>query len=253
MNSTELDSEDIMKTTKMKSNKEILNDTLTQKSGIYKIINKIDGKYYVGSTKDFDKRWRKKHRKQLRGNYHYNQKLQNAWNKYGENSFEFQILEEVVDVKELYPVEQRYLDIAKQEQDKCYNLKFVAEGVHDWSEETLLKMKRMRRSSEYRKKMSDAAKKRPKRYGCKCPETAKQMISEKAKRRLSIPENNPNFDCQIYRFVNVKSGDTFVGTRKDFRIQKNVTEHIERHIITEFKNSGKYVTSFSGWRLDTHQ
>jgi len=27
------------------------------KSGIYKIINTVNGKFYIGSTKDADKRW----------------------------------------------------------------------------------------------------------------------------------------------------------------------------------------------------
>ena len=61
-------------------------------SGIYKIVNKIDGKYYVGSSCDIHRRW-KTHIYYLTRNRHINDYLQNAWNKYGNNSFELLIVE----------------------------------------------------------------------------------------------------------------------------------------------------------------
>ena len=62
------------------------------KSGIYEILNTINGKRYVGSAVSLPRR-KKEHRRRLLGNYHRNQYLQNAWNKYGENAFEFDVLE----------------------------------------------------------------------------------------------------------------------------------------------------------------
>ena len=60
----------------------------TRISGIYKIVNKINGKYYVGSSKDvINYRWIH-HKRALRSNRHKNDYLQNAWNKYGEDNFE---------------------------------------------------------------------------------------------------------------------------------------------------------------------
>lgn len=108
--------------------------------GIYKIINSANGKYYVGSSVNVERRM-KRHRFYLRGNYHDNSYLQNAWNKYGEDKFDFVLLEIVScgSRKELLEVEQKYLDIAKIEQDKCYNLEFRAEGG-DISEETRKKL-----------------------------------------------------------------------------------------------------------------
>lgn len=61
-------------------------------SGIYCIINTINGKKYIGSSKNIYNRWLK-HRATLRGNYHGNPHLQSAWNKYGEKSFHFFIIE----------------------------------------------------------------------------------------------------------------------------------------------------------------
>jgi len=62
---------------------------------IYKILNKINGKTYVGCTINKPAyRWHC-HKKTLRKNIHRNIRLQRAWNKYGEINFEFIVLEEV--------------------------------------------------------------------------------------------------------------------------------------------------------------
>jgi len=78
------------------------------KSGIYQIRNKKNGKVYIGSTANFKKRWRV-HRSSLRGGYHFNEHLQRAWNKYGEFSFAFEILEQC-SIKHLREKEQIYLE-----------------------------------------------------------------------------------------------------------------------------------------------
>lgn len=60
--------------------------------GIYKITNTVNGKCYIGRTSNFERRWYL-HRWKLNSNKCENQHLQNAWNKYSENAFEFSILE----------------------------------------------------------------------------------------------------------------------------------------------------------------
>ena len=62
---------------------------------IYKIINRVNDKFYVGSTVNKKVRFRE-HRKQLRGNRHHCKHLQAAWNKYGEVKFDFVVVEEVM-------------------------------------------------------------------------------------------------------------------------------------------------------------
>lgn len=59
--------------------------------GIYKITNNSNNKIYIGQSVDVEDRI-KKHKRALRGNYHYNKHLQNSFNKYGEDSFEFKLL-----------------------------------------------------------------------------------------------------------------------------------------------------------------
>lgn len=89
--------------------------------GIYKILNKINGKVYIGSTaKSFYHRWHV-HKSNLKKNTHHCTYLQNAWNKYGEENFEFHIIKEFsvedfpnISYKELnikiLEIEQSYLD-----------------------------------------------------------------------------------------------------------------------------------------------
>lgn len=61
---------------------------------IYKIENKVNGKIYIGSTvRPFYIR-KYEHLSSLRDNIHYNSYLQRSFNKYGEDNFEFIIIEE---------------------------------------------------------------------------------------------------------------------------------------------------------------
>lgn len=69
------------------------------KTGIYKIVNTINNKVYIGSATDILKRWRD-HKWHLIHNIHHNSHLQSAWNKYSAKSFEFSIVLECK-VKEL--------------------------------------------------------------------------------------------------------------------------------------------------------
>jgi hypothetical protein len=62
-------------------------------SGIYEIVNLVNGKRYVGSTVSFRKRWAE-HQRGLRRGAHHSRALLRAWQKYGEDSFAFRVLEE---------------------------------------------------------------------------------------------------------------------------------------------------------------
>lgn len=127
-NSTENGECDITGNTSMKSGERVESDIII-KSGIYKIINKLNGKYYVGSSNDIDGtygRWYE-HINNLNSNRHENQHLQRAWNKYGQHSFEFVVVKRLP-IQNLLDEEQSYLDIAKGEKDKTYNMAFLSSG-----------------------------------------------------------------------------------------------------------------------------
>lgn len=94
---------------------------MNKKQGVYRITNKIDGKTYYGSASiSFNKRWRE-HRRDLRKNKHGNRYLQNAWNKYGANNFEFVIIL-VCAPKDCLYYEQLFLDKYFDSGVNCYNL-----------------------------------------------------------------------------------------------------------------------------------
>ncbi len=89
--------------------------------GIYKIVNKANSKAYIGSTKqEFRFRWHD-HKTRLRNNKHPNAHLQAAWNLYGENSFEFIVLERTSPEDRLIK-EQSYLDQAARNSEILYNI-----------------------------------------------------------------------------------------------------------------------------------
>lgn len=99
------------------------------KSGIYKITNIVNGKFYIGSTKDIDKRWYD-HKRELTLNVHTNPKLQHSWNKHGEDKFIFTIVEDVeADQSKLFEREQYYLNALKPyEREIGYNICPIASG-----------------------------------------------------------------------------------------------------------------------------
>lgn len=79
-------------------------------SCVYRISNVVNGKFYVGSAVHGAKRWYG-HRHHLRCGTHPNQKLQMAWNKYGEASFRFSVVERVEDPAMLVEREQHHIDV----------------------------------------------------------------------------------------------------------------------------------------------
>jgi len=90
-------------------------------SGIYEIRNKLNSHRYIGSSIDICKRFMS-HKYSLWNNNHKSIKLQRAWNKYGEQHFEFNILELCEPIKDtLLFIEQKYLDLKPE-----YNILYVA-------------------------------------------------------------------------------------------------------------------------------
>ena len=105
-----------------------------KQTGVYEIKNIVNNKRYVGSTTmSFTKRL-DHHRCLLRNGTHKNAHLQRAWNMYGEDNFEFNILE-VVDVCCTLEIEQIYLDACED----CYNINPLASGTPNLSKETIEK------------------------------------------------------------------------------------------------------------------
>jgi group I intron endonuclease len=110
--------------------------------GIYKIVNKKNGKYYIGSDSRISKgvRW-SDHKSKLRRGVHYNPHLQRAWDKYGESSFQYEIMDTFNNIssEKLSDIEQKYLNEAHKEKEKCYNVIF---GVRNYRRISQLRLNR---------------------------------------------------------------------------------------------------------------
>lgn len=127
---------------------------------VYKILNLQNGKFYIGSTKNFEKRC-KEHKTQLKGNYHCNIKLQRAWNKYGENNFNFIILEECLNYKEredyylsLYNIQNETYNICEDSKstwyvDKHPNCEIIKENISKSLSEYMNSLTKEERSIKY--------------------------------------------------------------------------------------------------------
>ena len=83
------------------------------KKGVYMILNKVNNKFYIGSTHVSFKSRFQSHKSDLRSKRHCNAHLQRAYDKYGEKNFSFLILEVVKDYEKILEREQDYLDYFK--------------------------------------------------------------------------------------------------------------------------------------------
>ena len=113
--------------------------------GIYKIENLVNGKTYIGSSINIEQRW-SQHRWFLNTSSHHSPHLQRSFDKYGQDKFSFEILQELEFAETLLVVEQVYFSLYKPE----YNVLPIAGSP-----------KSRKLTEETRKKMSDAKKGKP--------------------------------------------------------------------------------------------
>lgn len=131
-------------------------------SGIY-CIEDAKGKMYYGSAVNLESRFAK-HKSDLRNNKHRNPRLQNAWNKYGEQYFSFYVIEAVTDLSQLVIREQYWIDFLISTEVEYYNISPTAGSTlgKRHTEETKKKMSVIissaMQSADLRKKLSELKK-----------------------------------------------------------------------------------------------
>jgi len=96
--------------------------------GVYKITNTLcpEGKYYIGYSCNINRRWGI-HKSTLRGGYHCNIRMQRAYEKYGSECFDYEILQECENEEEAKNIELSYLEDLTI-RDKLYNLHYNSSG-----------------------------------------------------------------------------------------------------------------------------
>src|ERR1700733_2946579 len=155
----------------------IIEEEVQPVPGVYLIINKIDGKFYVGSTKSLSER-AQTHRLELKGGRHSNVHLQAAYTKHLGANFKFFVLAICSSKRRALKIEQSYLDLFCGK-PYCYNLENtvmalgfkhrqpMSQSTRDKiGKNTSLKLKGYKHTEEARRNMSIAQKrlKQTKKY-----------------------------------------------------------------------------------------
>lgn len=126
---------------------------------VYAIVNKVNSKAYIGGTTNLFKRI-PKHKYRLNLNKHENTYLQNSYNKHGEESFEWYVVEKCTQDNALVR-EQKYLDTFKTyKREMGYNIQKEATNRRHTLEtiEKLRQKRKLQKPTMLGKKHSKEAK-----------------------------------------------------------------------------------------------
>ena len=177
---------------------------------IYKIINVVNNKFYVGSTTNMHERTRC-HKNRLKRNKHHSQHLQAAWNKYGSDKFVFVVVEHIEDISLLQEAEDRWLAewVGK---DVCYNKSKYSDTP-----------------------MRSIAKEEHPSYGRVVPEEERQAISKTLKENYASGYVHPrtgqkNSPETIAKIVEARANSDKNKGEKHYRYGKSVSEETRKKI-----------------------
>lgn len=211
--------------------------------GIYCILNKVDGKRYIGQSIDIDTR-KNHHFGDLRRGEHKNSYLQHSFNKYGENSFVFSILEYCSSKDELNEREKYWISFYDTtNRSKGYNLTTGGDANTEFTIERRMNISNSLKgnkhpmygkhhSKETRKKMSKSRKgERNGMYGKHHSKETKQKISKahKGKNNGLFGENHPMYGKSLSEETRNKISDAIKGENHPM-YGKHHSEEVKRKI-----------------------
>lgn len=127
-------------------------------SGIYAIQNTTTSQVYVGSTVNFNQRW-KQHFNALQRGDHPNRYLQSSWTKHDNEAFKFYVLERVPAEKELLEKKEALWIAATKSAEKPFGYNLIDFTTRRGG------LKGYKHTSEAIEKISAAAKRQPRRQG----------------------------------------------------------------------------------------
>lgn len=212
-----------------------------KQSGIYCITNTATAMQYVGSAVDLDGRF-KRHIRQMKAGTHPNKFLLMDYERHGEESFQFEVLELCSDVI-LLEREQFWIDQTKAAV-VGYNIALSAFSPmkgRKQSEATRAKMREAHRnrkpiSEETRQRMRDASKKREaqkKAEGFEVSEETRQklreagtgrVVSEETREKLrktnSRPYRTPAQEAQREALKVIKAGNVVPESQRRIQSEK---------------------------------
>lgn len=208
---------------------------------IYAIINLITKQMYIGSTINGRGRWFQ-HKSALKRGLHGNEYLQDSWKKYGEENFDFIILECIIvdDKKYVLSREQYYIDkYDTMNRENGFNKSPADLENNPIPEETRKKIslkrigKKLKLTPEQRKKWSEMRKgENNSFYGKKHSKETLRILSEKASKRTR--EKNSFYGKKHTEETKKKIAEKLKG--KSYLTEegrKRISEANKNKIITE--------------------
>ena len=220
------------------------------KSGIYIIENILNETKYVGSAINIKKRWYQ-HKYTLNNGTHDNSYLQRAWNKYGESSFRFRIIE-ITEPENLISREQHYIN-SYDTYKSGYNLTPNAGNTlgFKFTEESKSKMSKKKKgkpSTRKNYKHSDITKKRIgdsnriSQKGRQHSEETKEKMSEWHKNKTVSEETRKKLsDWRKGLRVSDKTGTKITNNQKNVLHEYNKKHRIKQPKI--YKPNGNRGTN----------
>lgn len=216
--------------------------------GIYKITNKQNNKFYIGSSVDIETRW-SAHKSYLRRCIHANKHLQNAWNKYGEDNFIFSILIETEEAA-LLDKEQEFIDeLGCCNREVGYNKSLIAGSPMKGRKHSQKTIEKLRQISTGRKHSPETIEKISKANKGRVftEETRKRMSDAKKGKvpKCAFESPSPEVRKKLSEYASTRTGHKNPNSRLTPDQVKSIKKDFEDPELTNKKIAQKYCVSLS--------
>lgn len=219
--------------------------------GIYRITCTVTGKIYIGSAVNLWKR-RKDHRHHLAQGIHKNPKLQAAWNKYGKDTFSFDILELVLVPEMLTAREQYWFDALKPFGNKGFNIARVA-GSNLGMKHTPESIARIKASKTGKPGNRKGAKATPETIDKLKKSHLGKKLSEETKNKIKVSNlNKPPVSFETREKIRTAKLKHPVSTETREKISASKTGHTYTSEVYEGRMKTLIVTSPDGTEYVVH-